>query len=120
MREIIFYKLNGTIKSTTVLTKETLTQCHGMKVKCHLKDGTAAVGFADVYGTNNAVHDSVYLRTYDHLDEARHELIGPDDTKYDQTFHDVPLCDITKIEAILHSNPRWGTMLTNEFSFVYS
>ena len=29
----------------------------------------------------------------------------------------VPVKEIAKVEAILHSNPRWGTRATNEFVF---
>ncbi len=30
----------------------------------------------------------------------------------------VPVKKIVKVEAILHSNPRWGTRVTNKFAFV--
>lgn len=32
----------------------------------------------------------------------------------------VSLKEITKVEAILHSNPRWGTQATNKFVFAKS
>lgn len=124
MREIIFYKLNGTVKKETALTEENLALCDGMKLKCCLKNGNEVVGFADVYRAYDGsefdckVHDYIYLWTFDNLDEEQHKLTGTGDQKYDQTFNKVSIDDIIKIEAILYSNPRWGTKLTNKFCFM--
>ena len=95
--------------------------CHGLKLKRRLKNGGEIVGFADVYGTccegeyDGEIHDRIYLRTFDNLDEERGTLVGRDDAKYNQTSKVVKLGDVAKIEAILHSNPRWGARLTNKF-----
>ena len=123
MREIIFYKLNGTVKNVVALTAGNLSYCNGMKLKCYLKNGDEVIGFVDVYRTHNEnefdnkIHDYIYLWTFDNLDEEQHKLVGSDDKKYNQTFNKVNIDDIIKIEAILYSNPRWGVSLTNKFQF---
>lgn len=123
MAKIIFYKLNGIVKNMLDLTEENLKQCNGMKLKCYLNDNSEVVGFADVFRTHNKdefdneVHDYIYLCTFDNLDEETHQLVGEDDKRYNQTFKKVNIEDILKVEAILHSNPRWGTRLTNKFEF---
>ena len=124
MREIIFYKLDGTVKKEVALTEENLVLCNGMKLKCYLKNRNEVVGFADVYRTynksefDNKVHDYIYLWIFDYLDEEQHKLVGTDDNKFNQTFSKLNIGDIVKIEAILYSNPRWGTRLTNKFEFM--
>ncbi len=124
MRKITFYKLDGTVKKEVALTEENLALCNGMKLKCCLKNGSEVVGFADVYRTynksefDNKIHDYIYLWTFDNLVEEQHKLVGTDENKYNQTFNKVNIDDIIKIEAILYSNPRWGTRLTNKFCFM--
>ena len=44
MREIIFYKLDGTVKKEVALTEENLVLCNGMKLKCYLKNRNEVVG----------------------------------------------------------------------------
>lgn len=123
MGKIILYKLNGDKNKILELTLENIKNINGMKVKCHLKDNTDKVGFADVYRTNdkdgfdNEIHDYINLWTYDLLDEETHKLVGTDNNRYNQTTIKIFIDDIVEIEAILHSNPRWGTMLTNKFCF---
>lgn len=123
--KITFYKLNGEINSEDLLNEESLRQINGMMVKCYMKSGLEEIGFADSYRTHdndfdNLVHDYIYLCTWDNLDEEKHELIGDDESKYNQTFKKVNIKDIVRIEAILHSNPRWGGRLTNSFDYFVS
>lgn len=123
MRTIIFYKLNGQVKSEEILTKENLEHINGMMTKCTMANGTEEVGFADptgVYDKENydgKINEHIYLWTWDNLDENTGNLIGNDDEKYNQTFKAVKIDDIEKIEAIIYSNPRWGGKLTNKFKF---
>ena len=123
MKKIIFYKLDGQIKSEEKMHKENLGNINGMMTKCTMINGIEEVGFADPTGIYNKekydgkVHDYIYLWTWDNLDESTGKLIGDDDEKYNQTFKSVKIDDIEKIEAITNSNPRWGGKLTNKFRF---
>ena len=117
--EIIFYYPSGRIKETIDLNNENIAGVAGMKIKCHLKNNTEEIGFADVFrlhdevGFDEKVHDYIYLWTYDYLDEETHELIKED---YSRTHKKIIIDDIVGIEAILFSNPRWGCILTNKFT----
>lgn len=123
MKRIIFYKSNGQVKSEEKLDKENLCHINGMMTKCTMTNGIEEVGFADSTGIYNEekydgkVHDYIYLWTWDNLDENTGKLIGNDEEKYNQTFKSVKIDEIEKIEAITHSNPRWGGKLTNKFEF---
>ena len=123
MKKIIFYKLDGQIKSEEKMYKENLGHINGMMTKCTMINGIEEVGFADPTGIYNKekydgkVQDYIYLWTWDNLDESTGKLIGDDDEKYNQTFKSVKIDDIEKIEAITNSNPRWGGKLTNKFRF---
>lgn len=123
MRRIIFYKLNGQMKAEEVLTKENLEHINGMMTRCTMANGTEEIGFADPTGICNKeiydgkINEHIYLWTWDNLDEKTGKLIGNDDKKCNQTFKAVKIDDIEKIEAIIHSNPRWGGKLTNKFEF---
>lgn len=123
MKNIIFYKLNGQVKSEKVLTKENLKNINGMMIRCIMANGTEEVGFADPTGIcdkenyDGEVNEYIYLWTWDNLDENTGKLIGNEDEKYNQTFKSVKIDDIEKIEAITYSNPRWGRKLTNKFEF---
>lgn len=123
--KIIFYKLNGEINSEELLNEESLRYTNGMMLKCYMKNGTEEIGFADPYRIKDddfdeLVHDYINLWTWDNLDEDKHELIGDNDSKYNQTFKKVNIRDIIRIEAILYSNPRWGGELTNSFDYFVS
>ena len=123
MSKITLYKLNGVIDKVLKLNIDNIKGLNGMKLKCHLFNGEDKIGFADVYRTHekeefdNEVHDYINLWTFDMLDENTHQLVGEEENKYKQTFIKVRIDDIDNIEAILHSNPRWGTRLTNNFCF---
>jgi len=122
MNKIIFYKLNGEIDCIEPLNNITLECINGMKVKCHLKDNSIKIGFADLFRTyndifDNKIHDYINIWTWDNIDENEHKLIGNDNSKYNKTFIPVKISEIIKIEAILYSNPRWGAELTNQFRF---
>lgn len=121
MRKIIFYKLNGKVKSEELLNKENLEHINGMMTKCTMLDGSEEVGFADPTGVQDKenydgkIHDYIYLWTWDNLDEKTGDLIGDGDEKYNQTFKTVKINDIERVEVITYSNLRWGEKLTNKF-----
>ena len=48
MNTITYYK-NGEIVETVRLDKNTVKNCHGMKIKCILSDGTEKAGFANTF-----------------------------------------------------------------------
>ena len=119
--KIIFYELNGEINKVEELNNENLKDINGMMTRCILKDGNKKVGYADTLrtrekdSTDNKIYDYILLWTWSNLDEKNNILIGDENSKYNQTFNKVNIDEIIKVEAILHSNPRWGGKLTNEF-----
>ena len=119
---ISYYKLDGTLDKTEELNNDNIASTNGMMVRCSMKDGTICEGFSDPFRTHGKpiydgkIHDVIYLWTWDHLDEETHKLVGDVETKFDQTFVPVIIDEIICIDAILHSNPRWGGRLTNSFS----
>ena len=122
--KILFYKLNGELDSTEQLNNHNLRHINGMMTRCTLINGTTEVGFADPLRTHDRnsfddkIHDYIYLWTWDNLDEESHTLIGDDEDKYNQTFKKIDIGDITKVESILYSNPRFGGLLTNKFHII--
>ncbi len=122
MGKIQYYELNGNKKCEEKLNEENLGNINGMMSKCYLIDGTEKVGYADPYRTHdkkqydNKVHDYIYLWTWDNLDENTHQLIGDDDSKYNQTFIPININEIKNIEVILYSNAKWSEKLTNIFN----
>lgn len=120
-RKIIYYKLNGDLEREEKLNEETLKNINGMMTRCHLSDNSEIIGLADVFrlhdgGFDQKIHDYIYSVTWDNLDEESHQLTGDGQSKYSQTFTLVNIDKILYIEAILYSNPRFGTKLTNLFS----
>lgn len=122
--KIKFYSSSGILQSEEELLEKNLVHIHGMISKCTLKNGDILTGFAECYRLNynfdNKVHNYIYLWNWDNIDEEKHELIGDNDNKYNQTFTKVNIDDIVLIESILYSNPRWGGRLTNKFEFYKS
>jgi len=123
--KIIYYKQNGDIDHEELLNEESLAHTNGMMLKCYMKNGIKEIGFSDPYRTHDndfddLVHDYINLWTWDNLDENKHELIGNDDSRYNQSFKKVMIDNIVCIEAILYSNPRWGGRLTNSFDYFTS
>lgn len=120
-RIISYYTADGKFKEQQDLNYDNLGNTNGMMLRCFMQNGTSFEGFADPYRTHGtpqydgSIHDFIYLWTWDHLDEGTHRLVGDDATKFDQTFVPVPIQEITHIDAILYSNPRWGGILTNRF-----
>ncbi len=120
-RKIYYYKNDGSCEGESPLNNESLGNINGMMVKCHMKDGSVQIGFAEPYRVHNEseytgeVKDVIYLWTWDNIDELTHRLIGDGDDKYSHTFVPVKIEYITRIDAILYSNPNWGGRLTNKF-----
>lgn len=82
----------------------------GEKVRITLNDETVYIGFWDTWLGQETIK-VVDISRYD-LDENTSKLRSGNQLT---TF--VPTSEIVKIEAILYSNPRWGTRPTNNFEF---
>ena len=118
---IRFYDLNGHIVEYESLSREKIKKVHGMMVRCFLKDKTVCEGFADAYRqigfteNNLTIGEYIHLWTWDNLNEKTHQLCGDSQSKYLQTYTPIKIIDIERIDAIMYSNPRFGTLLTNKF-----
>lgn len=92
-------------------------------VRCFLNNNKIYEGFVDVYRQFEsaemifAVGEYIHLWTWDNLNEKTHQLEGDLQSKYSQTYTPIKIIDILKMDAILYSNPRFGTRLTNTFWF---
>ena len=82
----------------------------GEKVRVTMDDGKICVGFWDTFLGQGKVQ-TVEISQYD-LDEETSKL-----RSFNSIVTFVPTSRITKLEAILHSNLRWGTGPTNKFEF---
>lgn len=120
-RIIRFYKKNGLLQSEDALTPENIGRTNGMMIRCRMQNGSVCEGYSDPFRTHcqsewdGSVHDFIYLWTWKYLNEETHQLIGDGNSKFEQDYVSVRVDDILHIDAILHSNPRWGGMLTNKF-----
>lgn len=83
----------------------------GEKVRITTNTGEEYVGFWNTFIMDHQLPTEIKVGRYD-LDEETGKLRSNKDiADY------VPLKKIVKVEAILHSNPRWGTRATNKFVF---
>lgn len=82
----------------------------GKKVKVTMNDGKTYVGFWNVWQGQKVV-EVAEINKYD-LDESTAKLRS---NNVLTTF--VPTSKISQIEAIVHSNPRWGIRPSNKFEF---
>ena len=120
-RKIYYYQNDGSLDGEEILNENNLGKINGMMVKCHMKNGSVQIGFADPYRVHNRseytgeVKDIIYLWTWDNIDETTHQLVGNGADKFSQTYIPVKIEYITQIDAIVFSNPRWGGLLTNKF-----
>lgn len=108
------YRLSGKVIESRFIDLDEITKRDysnlGQKVRITTKDGKAYAGFADEpYHTGRG--KSLTLMCYD-IDYEKHKLRSSN-----MTITFIPLDIVVKIEAILYSNPRWGTGLTNKFEF---
>lgn len=125
MCKIIIYKYDGTIVKEFDLTEDNLMNTSGMMSRCTLKSGVVKIGFSDptkalttpLGKPCNKVEYSINLWTWKYFDEEKHAFIVEDETKYDQVFEEVKIDEISVIESIMYSNPRWGGRITNKFEF---
>ena len=119
--KISYYKKDGTLERQQELNNDNIGDTNGMMVRCIMKNGTIHEGFSDPFRTqgepkyDGAIHDFIYLWTWDNLNEETHQLTGDSATKFNQTFTPLAIQEIGQIDAILYSNPRWGGRLTNHF-----
>lgn len=115
-KKICFYKLNGTLKDEVAFNEENLKSTFGMKVRCVFEDGTEKIGYAccnDNYYKNNMIDciGNFELWTLKNFNIDKPNMV------YEQEFTSVDLTNVERIDAILHSNPRWGTIPSNKFEF---
>lgn len=82
----------------------------GEKVRVTMDNGKICVGFWDTFHGQGKVQ-TAEISQYD-LDEKTSKL-----RSFNSIVTFVPTSRIVKPEAILHSNPCWGTGPTNKFEF---
>ena len=125
MRNITYYKHNGEVSKEVSLNEKTIKDCHGMKIRCVLIDGSEHVGFANpfysfekgniVLGIDASSLEYITLETFVNLDENTHTFVGEANHKYDIYREAIPMSLISHIDAILYSGLRWGGIPTNKF-----
>ncbi|MBQ8684448.1 MAG: hypothetical protein IJ518_08050 [Clostridia bacterium] len=125
MKTITYYKYNGEIVKEDTLNGITIKNCHGMKIRCILIDGSTRVGYANPYYSFEkgctVCYDKTYcvdyivLETFVNLDDTTHTFLGEEEHKYDMGREAVPIALIAHVDAILHSGLRWGVPPTNKF-----
>lgn len=98
---IEFYNLKGEFVKEEELTRKHIDHVNGMKIRCTVKDGVTVIGFCRV----------AQILTGEFLEISRsfdsHSGFGD--------VQKIHWTEIEKIEAILYSNPRWGTRV--DFTF---
>ena len=123
--DTITYYIKGKIKRQEELNTKTVKNCHGMKVKCTLKDGSEKIGYANSYYSFKKGHivigdeadslEYITLETFANFDEETHELKGDIEHRFDMNKEMILIKLISNIDALLYSNPRWTETVTNEF-----
>lgn len=123
MNTIVYYIKGEAIKTETI-SAVTLKNCHGMKIKCTLLDGTEKVGYANSYysfedgdivvGAKADLLEYITLETFANLDEETHRFSGAIE-HCDINREKVLIKQITHVDALLYSGPRWGRAPTNRF-----
>lgn len=115
MGNIEFYKLNGQFDSELPLNERNVVQTNGMKVKVTTFDGVEHVGYLEYHID---FHGFVNLYTYKYLNEQTGELVAPSGKdRFELLREKLYIKDMTHVDAIVNSNPRWGSRLTNEYKF---
>ena len=104
--EISIYSLSGGLVKRAEVTADSFE-----KVRVTTADGTVVEGFWDTAISTQGLPAKVKIGRYD-LDEATGTLQSGR-----EIFTFIQSAKIVKIEAILHSNPRWGGKVTNRFEF---
>lgn len=126
MKMISFYNLDGSLYAERPLDRASIENCHGMKIKCILLDGSERVGFANPFYSfekgrssfNSQELDYITLETFVNLDEATHTFVGDEEHRYDINREAVPISLISHIDAVLYSGLRWGGLPTNRYPSV--
>lgn len=125
MKKIVYYEWNGNIKDSADLNEKTIKDCHGMKIKCKLIDGTEKVGFANCYYSfeekkivvdSNSSPAYIAIEVFVNIDEETHKFVGDINHRYDIEREKVFVSSILHIDAILYSGLRWGVTPTNKFN----
>lgn len=114
MAILTIYKLNGEVyESRFIDFSSRKPSVIGQKARVTIKNGRTYEGFVDApyneFSTQS--NDVLTLQLYD-INSKNCRL-----RSNDMVTIFIPLEIIEKIETILHSNPRWGVMLTNRFEF---
>ncbi|QDR73630.1 hypothetical protein FOD75_11070 (plasmid) [Limosilactobacillus reuteri] len=98
------------------LTKEALLSYQGEKTRLTLSDSSVHEGFIET--SKFADDDIIGLWTFTFLNDETHDLESDYPLKNEQTWEFIPVSLITSVDLLLHSNPRWGGILTNKFQVV--
>ncbi|MBQ4136655.1 MAG: hypothetical protein IJD67_00965 [Clostridia bacterium] len=124
MKKITYLYMDGRISKEYPLNKSSIMECHGMKIKCILIDGSEHIGFANPYYSfeKGAITldpqelDYITLETFANLDEETHTFVGDKEHQFDINREVIPISLISHIDAILFSALRWGNPPTNKFN----
>lgn len=110
--KFIQYNLSGEVVEENEFTMTSFkANPIGQKVRITTNAGKVYVGFWDTIISGQLLPKQIKISRYD-LDNLTGKL------KTSKNITDfVPINEISKIEAILHSNPCWGTRPTNKFAF---
>ena len=124
MNTIVYY-LKGEATKTETISAATLKNCHGMKIKCTLLDGTEKVGYANSYysfesgdivvGAKADLLEYITLETFANLGEEP-QRFSEAIAHCEMNREKVPIEQIAHIDALLYSGPRWGHAPTNRFA----
>ena len=119
--KIYYFRGDGILYKDEKLNRESICNINGMLVRCFMQNGSIRIGYAEPYRASLQSECKLesepimYLWTWDNIDEDTHTLVGDESVKYNQTHTPIRIDSITRIDAILYSNPRWGGRLTNKF-----
>lgn len=126
MSVITMYYFGGKVKCTLPLTGFNIRECHALKMRLHMKDGSIKEGFANSRcewpsckllwedPELNAL-DYLVLEQYIHIDEET-QTFTCDGMKRNETRREqIMYSDIADIDTIAFSGIRWGAKPTNKF-----
>ena len=126
MQEIILFYFGGKIKDRLTPTPFNIRECHALKVRLTMKDGSVKEGFANTHCTWPERHllwedkelealDFLVLEKYIHIDEATQTFTCGGMQRNETACEQIMYADIEQIEAIAFSGIRWGAKPTNKF-----
>ena len=126
MQDIKMYYFGGKVKSVLAPTPFNIQECHALKIRLTMKDGTVKEGFANSRcewpsckllwedAELNALNYLV-LERYLHIDEATQTFTCTGMKRNETTKEQIFYADIEQMDAIAFSGIRWGAKPTNNF-----